>query len=137
MSAFDQELSIEEQVARMIASDVDPLARRVQEMGGRSYGVSNLSPDQELWAWTQTDTTIDENQLRAAGMPQSEINAHRYPLRSKLMEQAGRTFNEQRAYHDRLEERRLNAEAKGRMPKPPERQGGLMTPKFKPIEEDY
>ena len=135
MSAFDQDISIEEQVARMIASDIDPLARRVQSMGGRSYGVSNLTPDQELWAWTQADTTIDENQLRAAGMPQSEINAHKYPLRSKLMEQAGRTFNEQRAYHDRLEERRLNAEMKGRVPKPPARQGGIHTEKFVPIKE--
>lgn len=136
MSMFDNEdMTIEEQAARMLVSDTDGLARRVQEMRGRPYGVANLTPDQEMWAWTYADQTIDENQLRAAGMPQSEINAHKYPLRSKLMDQAGRTFEEQRKYHDRMESRRLRAEAAGRVPKPPERQGGIHAEQFKPYKE--
>jgi hypothetical protein len=68
-------------------------------------------------------------------MPESEVNVHKFPLRSKLMDQAGRTFEDQKRYHDRMEERRLRAEAKGHLPKPSERTGGIMNEKFVPIKE--
>lgn len=136
MSMFDdKDITLEEEVARLVASDTDGLARRVKEMSGRSFGVTNLTPDQELWAWMQVDPTIDEAQLAAAGMGQAEINAHKYELRSKLMDQAGRTFDEQRRYHDRMEERRMRAEAKGHIPKAPPRQGGIAQPKLTPVKE--
>lgn len=136
MSEYDYEdMSVEEIAARMIVSDTDGLARRVKEMGGSPFGVTHLTPEQEMWAWTHPDDTIDEMQLRAAGMPESEINAHKFPLRPKLMDQSGRTFDEQKKYHDRMEERRLRAEAAGRVPKPPARQGGIHTEKFVPITE--
>mgnify|MGYP006935477228 CR=1 FL=1 len=133
--SFDDSITLEEEVARLIASDTDGLARRVKEMSGRPFGVAHLTPDQELFAWRFRDNTIDENQLRAAGMPQSEINAHLYPLRSKLMDQAGRTFDEQRKYHDRMTERDMRAAEKGHIPKPPERQGGIAQPKLTPVKE--
>jgi hypothetical protein len=132
---MNDDITIEEEVARLVASDTDGLARRVSEMRGRPYGVANLTPDQEMWAWTFTDMTVDEHQLRAAGMPESEVNVHKFPLRSKLMDQAGRTFEDQARYHNRMEERRLRAEAKGHLPKPPERTGGIMNEKFVPIKE--
>lgn len=133
--SFDDDMSIEEQVARLVVSDTDTLARKVKEMGGTSYGTSNLTPDAELWAWTHRDDTIDENQLRAAGMPESEINTHLYPLQSKLMAQAGRTFDDQKRYHDRMWERAYRAQAAGRTPKPPARQGGIEAPKLEPVKD--
>jgi hypothetical protein len=127
---FDSEMPLEEQVARMAVSDDDTLARRVAEMRGTPFGTNHLTPDQELWSWTFEDTTINADQLRMAGMPESEINAHRYPLQSKLMEQAGRSFEEQRRYHDRMWERAYRAQSAGRTPKPPTRESGLDTPKL-------
>jgi hypothetical protein len=135
MEPFDPDMSTEEMAARMVVSDTDRLARRVSDMSGRSFGLTSLTPDRELWAWNHRDDTQDEDYLRSIGMPQSEINAHVYPLRPQLMSQAGRSFEEQRAYHDRMEERRLRAEAAGRTPKPPQRQGGLHAPTFKPFKE--
>jgi hypothetical protein len=132
---MNDDITLEEEVARLVASDTDGLARRVSEMRGRPYGVANLTPDQEMWAWTFADATINADELRMKGMPESEVNVHKYPLRSKLMDQAGRTFADQKRYHDRMEERRLRAEAKGHLPKPPERTGGIMNEKFVPIKE--
>lgn len=117
----DDQQSIEEQVARMVLEDTDALAKKVHEISGQPYRVPNLTPDQELWAHAYEDTTVDVEQLRAAGMPESEIADHRFPLRAKLRAQAGLTYREQQRYSDRMAERYLAAQAAGRQPKPPER----------------
>lgn len=133
--SFDDSMSVEEQAARLVVSDTDGLARRVRDMGGSSFGVPHLTPDQELWAWTHPDDTIDEQDLIARGMAPSEAASHKYPLQAKLMEQAGRTFDEQAKYAQRMHERMLRAQEAGRVPKPPPRQGGIHTPALKPPRE--
>ena len=135
MNDFDENMTLEEQVARRAYSNLEGLTRRVKEISGEPYGVPHLTPDQELWAWTFEDAKIHVDQMRAAGMTDPEIAAHRFPLRPKLMDQAGNTFNAQRKYAQRMEERRLRAAEAGRVPAPPPRQGGINTPPFKPIKE--
>lgn len=130
------DLSLEEQAARLVASDTDALAKRVAEMSGTSYSLSHLTPNTELWSWNFRDPDVDENQLIAAGMPPSEREAHLYPLRSKLKDQAGRTYDAQAQYETRMRERAMRAEAAGRVPKPPERQGGIHQAPFEPIKEE-
>lgn len=120
---------------RMVVSDTDPLAKRVKEMSGRPYGLVNLTPNRELWAALHEDDTINVDELRAAGMPDSEIVMHRFPLLSHLMGQAGRSYDDQAKEATRLVERAMRARDAGRTPKPPQRQTGLNTPELKPLKE--
>jgi hypothetical protein len=122
---FDPEQPVEEQAARMVASDFDGLARRVKELSGRPYGVTSLTPDQELWAATFEDETVDVPTLLASGMSPAEVVDRRFPNIPALREQAGRTFDEQNKYMTRIVERVMKAREQGRVLKPPPRQEGV------------
>lgn len=117
----DQEMSIEERTARLIADGLPDMVRMIHRMSARPYGVVKLTPDRELWAFGFHDDTVDVEQLRAQGLPEAEIADHYFPLRPKLREQAGLAFDEQRAYTDKLAERYLRAQETGRFIKPPDR----------------
>ena len=122
---FDPSQPVEEQAARMVMSDFDGLARRVQALGGTSYGITNLTPEQELWAATFEDESVDVPTLLAQGMSPAEVADKRYPNLPRLREQAGRTFDDQNKYMERLTERVMKARAEGRVLKPPPRQQGV------------
>lgn len=118
---FDPSQSIEEQAARMVVAETDGLAKRVRDLGGTSYGLTSLTPDQERWAWEFQDESVDVPTLLASGMSRAEVAARRFPLQQRLMEQAGRTFDEQRKYAERMVERTLKAREAGRSATPPPR----------------
>lgn len=118
---FDPEQTIEEQAARIALSDMDGLARKAREMRGQPFGLPHLTPDQELWAWTHYDDTVDHHALLAQGLPPSEVAAKKFPLQQRMMEQAGTSFDEQNAYAQRMTARALSAYQSGRLPKPPAR----------------
>ena len=117
----DDSTSLEQMAARLVAEDIKGMAKTIKGLSGTPYGVHNLTPRNELWAWGYEDDTIDVDQLRAAGIPDPEIAAKRYPLQKHLMEQAGLTTKEQHAYADRLTERYLRARDAGALPPPPKR----------------
>lgn len=113
------EQSIEEMTARMIIEDIDPLSRKVHEISGQPYGIPNLTPDQALWAFNYEDTTVDPDQLRAAGMGEAEIGDHRFPLRPKIRPQADLSYQGQQRWTDHMVERSMRAQEAGRQPKAP------------------
>lgn len=107
--------------AEMIASDVVEMAKTIKGLSGKPYGVSTVSPRNELWAWGYEDDTIDVDGLRMAGVPEAEIAAKRFPLQRHLMEQAGVSYPEQEAYANRTTERWLRHRDAGTLPGPPAR----------------
>jgi hypothetical protein len=123
--SFDPKQSVEEQAARMVVADFDGLARRVQQLSGRGYGITSLTPEQERWAWEFQDESVDVPTLLASGLSPAEAASRRFPLQQRLMEQAGRSFDEQQKYAERMVERSMRAREQGRVLKPPPRQEGV------------
>lgn len=117
----DQTKTIETMAAEMVAEDIGSMAQTIKNLSGTPYGVHNLSPRNELWAWGYEDDTVDVDGLRASGIPDAEIAARRFPLQAHLMQQAGITQKEQHAYAERVTERWLRARDAGQLPAPPRR----------------
>lgn len=118
---MDDQKTVEESAAELVASDIVSMAETIKKLSGTPYGVSTLSPRNELWAWGYEDDTIDVDGLRMAGIPDAEIAARRYPLQRHLMEQAGVSYPEQEAYANRLTARWIKARDEGRLPPPMKR----------------
>lgn len=117
----DTEQTTQEMAARMIANDIQGMAKTIRNISGTPYGVAKLTPNDELWAWGYQDNTIDVDGLRAQGVSDPEIASQRFPLQKHLMEQAGLTTQEQHAYADRMTQRWMRARDAGTLPTAPSR----------------
>lgn len=115
---MDEQKTVEEEAAALVASDIVTMAKTITGLSGTPYGVTTLSPRNELWAWGYEDETVDVDGLRMAGLPDAEIAAKRFPLQRHLMEQAGVAYPEQEAYANRVTARWIRARDEGKLPSP-------------------
>lgn len=118
---YDPDKSETENAARILADDFLTLPKQIAEIQGTGYGMVDLTRDTELGAWAFEDEAVDVAGLRMAGHSDADIAKMRFPLRQRLLEQAGLTFDEQKAYADRMAARWLRARAQGRTPGLPPR----------------
>lgn len=126
----DPDISVEQRAALLLVEDLKRLPKAIAEINGNPPGVQHLTPDHELWAWNFRDETIrpeDIPIMRERGKSDVEIANAVFPLRRRLVEQGGVTYEEQEKQANRLAERAIRAQQRGHVPKPP--------PKPKPYGE--
>ena len=97
----------DEDIARMLWSDMKAQAQEIAKMRGPAPQNKNLTPDEELLLYNQTAkgwTAEKEIAMLAAGKSREEIGLVKYPHRERLAKSGGRALSklEQSKYHDHM-----------------------------------